>query len=256
MNKETMSIQQLADFTGKSYDTIRRRVKEAGIETINGKETLLKIDDVKLICEKIYKKLPLAVKIAIDNTFAKHEGLNIANAKVEESLISIKKSDLESIVSTTVAATIKSLVDNNVLPAISAPKKEEEETKLKLVALPAPKEKLEEDLQSINTDLSIRQEIDLNLKKYCRENGRDIASTRSELYQRLSYLQGYNLSIQAKNKNVNKIDYLERFDIDGIKILLKLTRELLNTPKDVKEPVNKKRRKIIQSFDVVTNQAV
>ena len=66
-----MNYKQLSEFFGKSKRTIERIVKKLSIPIENGKEKILTKEEVELIANELYKKLPLAIKESINMTFNK-----------------------------------------------------------------------------------------------------------------------------------------------------------------------------------------
>ena len=81
--KEFMTIGELADFFGKSDNTIRRRAKEIGIVAENGRPLLIDKSGVERIAYHIYRNVPFAVKEAIKSTFPNSEGTPFPNGKVD-----------------------------------------------------------------------------------------------------------------------------------------------------------------------------
>lgn len=78
-----MTVKEIAEFFGKSEDTILRHSKKIGIEIENGISKIFSIDDVKTISKALYKKVPLAVKESIDLlTSSNAVGKPIVNAEV------------------------------------------------------------------------------------------------------------------------------------------------------------------------------
>jgi hypothetical protein len=104
--QKTMTVKELSEFIGKSEDTIRRKARELGIAAENGKTLRLNRPNVEDIAVKLFKKLPVAVKNSINETFAIHQGQPLVNAKVEY----VTKSDLKDFARETITEIMKAII--------------------------------------------------------------------------------------------------------------------------------------------------
>jgi len=77
-----MTTLELSDFFGKSADTIQRTARKCGIAMAKGKKKRYSKDEVELIACSLYTKVPLAVRGAIDEAYAKQVSKPAANAEV------------------------------------------------------------------------------------------------------------------------------------------------------------------------------
>lgn len=64
-----MTTKELAEFFGKTRQTIISKAKECNIIIENGKEKIYTKSEVEVIANKFYKNMPLAIKNSIDIAF-------------------------------------------------------------------------------------------------------------------------------------------------------------------------------------------
>ena len=86
---KTMTTKELAEFLGKSEDTILRQAKALGYGEGQGKSFKFERGKVEMIAERIFKKVPFAVKESIKLTFdtsAKAGSEPPANAEVQRGM--------------------------------------------------------------------------------------------------------------------------------------------------------------------------
>jgi len=77
-----MTTKEIAEFFGKSSDTITRVAKKEGILIENGKQKNFNITETEILARYFYKTVPLIIKTAIENTFSNTKGKPMANTEV------------------------------------------------------------------------------------------------------------------------------------------------------------------------------
>lgn len=117
-----MTVKEMSDFFGKSEATIRRVARnDVGIDFKNGVPYLFNKNETEKISEKLYKKVPIAVKESINYTFSKVKGEPLQNEQVDY----VRKSDLKEFAKEIVSEILKSvipLIQNNNIKQIEKPK--------------------------------------------------------------------------------------------------------------------------------------
>lgn len=117
-----MTVKEMSDFFGKSEATIRRVARnDVGIDFKNGVPYLFNKNETEKISEKLYKKVPIAVKESINYTFSKVKGVPLQNEQVDY----VRKSDLKEFAKEIVSEILKSvipLIQNNNIKQIEKPK--------------------------------------------------------------------------------------------------------------------------------------
>lgn len=64
-----MTVKQVAEFFGKSENTIRRAASRCGVDSKNGVALVFSKSDLWLVSRELWENVPEAVKIAIEETF-------------------------------------------------------------------------------------------------------------------------------------------------------------------------------------------
>jgi uncharacterized protein YggU (UPF0235/DUF167 family) len=77
-----MTTKEIAEFFGKSSDTIARVAKKNGIVIANGKLKDFNKAETEILSRAFYKVVPAVIKTAIDNTFALPKAQPLANAEL------------------------------------------------------------------------------------------------------------------------------------------------------------------------------
>lgn len=77
-----MTVKELSEFFGKSDSTIRRACNECDFIFENGKKRDFTSDEVKILSERLFKRVPLAVKESIKHTFSNDKGLALSNGEL------------------------------------------------------------------------------------------------------------------------------------------------------------------------------
>jgi hypothetical protein len=77
-----MTTKEIAEFFGKSSDTITRVAKREGIFIANGKLKDFNKVEVEILSRAFYKVVPAVIKTAIDNTFALPKAQPLANTEL------------------------------------------------------------------------------------------------------------------------------------------------------------------------------
>jgi len=118
-----MTVKELAEFFGKSDDTILRHSKKLGILFENGTKKSFDQNEVELIANSLYKKLPSAIKQSIDdafNTSSNAIGYTTANAEVTNMVSEAFIAALNSITKTNemILKRLEAIENKNTQPVI------------------------------------------------------------------------------------------------------------------------------------------
>lgn len=175
-----MTVKELAEFFGKSEDTILRASKKLNIQFENGVQKIFNKNEVELISRSVYRKVPLAVKNSIDelfNTSSNAIGSPSANAEVSTDKIDRLESMMEKLIAITA-----NLLQNNTQP--------------QQPALPPI---------TINPRAKLRELIN----NYVTMTGNTHGQAWGKFYQACYYHLKINLTVRAENSGMDKLDILE-----------------------------------------------
>jgi histone H3/H4 len=177
-----MTTKQVADFFGKSTDTVLRAAKKAGVETRKGQAKLYTKEEVLSLSKSLYKTVPDIVKDSIDLTFANAVRKPMANAEAGR----LDRLDrLEQLMEKLL------LVTGNLLQV-----QQNNQTQEKRVMLPAPQ-------------LDARAHIKKMIDEYVSRNGIEHSDAYRYLYREFFYRTKCNASLCAKNRGMKTIDYID-----------------------------------------------
>lgn len=199
MNEKTMTTKELADFFGKSVPTITRIANKVGILFENGIAKMYTKGEVELISRALYKKVPIFLQKAIDDsfgkdkTFANEKVKTFANEKLELSDDELKRTFMLAMVNM-----------NNIAQSLANKTDEldkrisniEVQTEKRKSLLPAPQ-------------IKPRDHINMIVREYAYKTGKKYSDVWSELYKQFSYRTNTDPRTCAKNRNMGILEYIE-----------------------------------------------
>lgn len=178
-----MTVKELAEFFGKSDDTIIKHSKKCGIIFHHGKETVFNKSEVELLSRSLYKNIPKAVKDAIDITFltpAKQVSELTENSGVDTNTAFIN------------ALNTITKINENLLKRMDAMEQKQPQQQ----ALPPI---------TINPRAKLRELIN----NYVTITGNTHGQAWGKFYQACYYHLKINLTVRSENSGMDKLDILE-----------------------------------------------
>lgn len=207
-----MTIRDLVEFFGVSERTIRRKVNELNLSISHGKEARFNKNEVKQISVTLYKKLPMALKIAIDNTFRPISENDHSEHRTNAGVPNMNK----NVQGTTSANDTGQFVTNahvsmnDVLDSIKALA---DIANISMKSLDNRMSNIEGKYQERKALLPAPQKTDrMNLNEIVRscadKAGNSYQSIWKLLYKECSYRLSVNLRLQAERNNQSVLDYV------------------------------------------------
>ena len=181
---DTMTTRELAEFFGKSEDTILKKAREAGISSRQGRAIQFDRAGVESMAVRLFKTVPLAVKESINMTFS-------TSVKPGSSLpenAEVKTDDYVRRGMELVFGAIGKL-DERV-------SRIESEVGERRALLPAPQ-------------MSPRDHINKIVREYAANRNIGFSEAYRTLYSEFGYRTHSNPSAAAKNRGMAIIDYIE-----------------------------------------------
>ena len=178
----TMTVNELADFFGKSPATVRRAANTAELEhAVNGAVRQYEKNEVIKISSILFKTLPSSVKESIELTFSNDKGQPLPNGKVDNY---VTKDDLKEF-----AKTIITEIMSAVVPLIQG------STTIKSKQL------------AYVPESDQRTELNRLIKTHAFENSIDQHSCWTKLYNDVYDRLHIDIRTRAKNLDIDKLDY-------------------------------------------------
>lgn len=184
-----MTVKELSEFTGKTERTVRSWISNAGdkikpvpYETISqGIPHQYSIDDVETILNSGSMSKD-AVRILMEN----------ARREVSIAAVPFNMEDFAAVIGASISSALSPVIERlERLESSNIP------IKNKLAALPAP-------------DVNLRDRLRKSINDYSLSHfDGDRREAWNSLYQEIYYRMHRNIRLSAKNRNMQKLDYLE-----------------------------------------------
>jgi len=189
-----MTTKEIAEFFGKSSDTITRVAKKNGIIIANGKLKDFNKDETEILSRAFYKVVPAIIKTAIDNTFAMPKAQPLANAELATTVKANNQVEQLGVMVANLCMAVSEQMkmitaQNEKINAFI------NQSKPEIKALPAPK-------------LTPRDELRMIINKASKVSG-DYSGAWKTLYTEIYYRLHINAQERAKNAKTTAIDILD-----------------------------------------------